>query len=100
MRMNTLNKNSRKVNPGRSMNIYFRHEVYEKLREIVPNREISRLINNLASEYLESNFDERERVKQSLIRTTILRVKSQDIKKMSENISSSSLSDFSLSRKK
>lgn len=82
------------------MNIYFRPEVYGRLREVIPNREISKLINDIASDYLENNFNERERIKQSLIRSTNLRRQSENTKEMLENISSSSLNDFSLSKNK
>jgi len=79
---------------GRSMNVYFRSEVYNRLKENVPNGEISKLLNSLLIKHFDENNIEQERIKQSLIRATKSRRESSDFQSMNENISSSVLDDF------
>ena len=82
------------------MNIHFQASVYDRLRSQVPPRQVSQLINQLVWQHLENQKQlEKERIKQSLLRSEQLRQQSSDYQSL-QDLEAAALHDYSLTHGK
>lgn len=80
---------------GRNVNIYFQEKNYEKVKNLIEQRKVSQLINQLVTEWSQKEQQQnKEEIKKRLVADYQAQVKNKELQKELDEAEETQLEDF------